>query len=105
MDEITSVDSLIELLYNLKKEYEVQFQNFSEDVIRERERQALLIGLSGMALINYGKVGGSKLSLSMGKIMDYNFLISLRTDIIREESLEDIENKLKMKLTQDNCSE
>lgn len=105
LDEITSVDSLIELLYNLKKEYEVQFQNFSEDVIRERERQALLIGLSGMALINYGKVGGSKLSLSMGKIMDYNFLISLRTDIIREESLEDIENKLKMKLTQDNCSE
>jgi len=84
-----------DLLLKIKSQYEVETNKIIERVAKENEIKGLLLGLSGMIKIQYGKLGLKKLYPQLEEINDIEQLKLIINYITKEEKIENIEAFIK----------
>ena len=84
-------DILDEMLNKIKAEYEVKINELIDNSGESKVREGLLLGLLGMAEIQYGRSGINILYPQIEKINDLEELKKLRELIIKETRMENVE--------------
>lgn len=84
-------DILDEMLNKIKAEYEVKINKLIDNSGESKVREGLLLGLLGMAEIQYGRSGINILYPQIEKINDLEELKKVREIIIKETRMENVE--------------
>ena len=89
-------DILDEMLGKIKAEYEVKINELIDNSGEEKVREGLLLGLLGMAEIQYGRSGINILYPQIEKINDLEELKKVRELIIKETRMENVEKYIEV---------
>ena len=89
-------DILDEMFGKIKAEYEVKINELIDNSGEEKVREGLLLGLLGMAEIQYGRSGINILYPQIEKINDLEELKKVRELIIKETRMENVEKYIEV---------